>query len=86
MNNLTTSGSKLNKILNRRGGLNGQWVTPQRHSKHDYWRRLADEKVADKPHKLWRGFDRIPDYLKGGAIVPVLGGSRHLAPEHDCGC
>ena len=85
VNQLTAKGSRLNRGLNRRGGLNGQWVSPQRHSKHDYHRRLKGEKVADKPSLLWRGFDRIPDYLKGGVGAPALG---QLIPsqEKNCAC
>ncbi|WP_147405921.1 RHS repeat-associated core domain-containing protein, partial [Litorimonas taeanensis] len=74
---------RIKNLLNRRGGLNGQWVSPQRHSGHDYWRRLKGEKVIDKPHKFIRGFDRIPDYLKGGTGAPLLGQVRN---NNDCQC
>ena len=86
VNNLTSKGSKLNKLLNRRGGLNGQWVSPRRHSRHDFYRRLKGEKVADKPNKFFRGLDRIPDYLKGGVGLPVIGEGRHFGKGEKCGC
>lgn len=84
VNNLTAKGSKLNKMFNRRGGLNGQWATPQRHSRHDFHRRLKGEIVANKPNKIYRGYDRIPDYLKGGVGLPIFCGSRHMLPGDNC--
>jgi len=84
VNQWTAKGSKLNRGLNRRGGLNGQWVSPQRHSRHDFYRRLKGERVADKPNVFRRGFDRIPDYLKGGVGAPLIGQVRPNSQE--CGC
>jgi len=45
---------------------------------------LKGEKVADKPNQVWRGFDRIPDYLKGSIGAPVLGQAR--ANPDNCSC
>jgi RHS repeat-associated protein len=56
-----TSGA-LNRFLNRRGGLNGSWTTPQRHFRHDNtrwpigWRQMG-ERLGPTLQKL----DRIPD-------------------------
>ncbi|MEP3049862.1 MAG: RHS repeat-associated core domain-containing protein [Erythrobacter sp.] len=75
------NGSPLNKALNKRGGVNGSWVSPRRHYRHDPQRHL--NKTPDLPRRLpppLRALDRNPDWLKasvasgaGGAVV--AGGS-----------
>jgi RHS repeat-associated protein len=73
-----------NKIMNQRGGLNGSWVSPQRHFKHDAARYpLGNHMMGERYRKELRALDRIPDWLKGtvssGAIGTGIAGGQ-------CGC
>ena len=86
INKLAKKGSRLNNALNKRGGLNGQWVSPKRHARHDYFRRLKGGKVKDKPNKLWRTLDRIPDYLKAGVLTPFAHQPGKIGGKKDCNC
>ncbi len=62
-----TSGA-LNKALNRRGGLNGSWVKPGRHFKHDTKRWPKGHRdLGDRYWKPLRGLDRLPDWTKASA-------------------
>ena len=68
--NRLTKGS-LNKLLNRRGGLNGSWVNPTRHHLHDM---AATIKGGGRKLPLpLRGLDRIPDWLKGASASGAVG-------------
>jgi RHS repeat-associated protein len=63
------------RSLNRRGGLNGRWVTPRQHYRHDRnrypanWRKMDDRLGSDWLMML----DRTPFWLRGG-IVGAGGG------------
>jgi hypothetical protein len=74
--NQHTSGW-INRVLNKRGGLNGSWVKPQRHYRHDAGRwPSAWKEFGDRLPPSMQKIDRIPDWLKassasgfGGAVV-----------------
>lgn len=57
--------------------LNGNYVTPARHAKHDYYRRPRGSRVSDKWPHIIQLLDRIPNLYIGGVAVGVgsqLGG------------
>jgi hypothetical protein len=67
----------LKKMLNERGGLNGRWVTPEQHFRHDPFRYPAGwRQMDDRFDDAWRrGADRMPEWMKGaggGAGTGVL--------------
>jgi RHS repeat-associated protein len=57
----------LNQMLNTRGGLNGRWVTPQQHFRHDVFRYPAGWKqMPDRFRYDWqRSLDRTPAWIRG---------------------
>jgi len=62
---------RLNKILNKRGGINGSWVNKRRHHLHD-----KSATILGGGRKLplpIRFLDRIPDWLKGAAVSGGVG-------------
>lgn len=72
--------------LNRRGGLNGSWVTPKRHFKHDPHRNpvgSGNGGMGQRLHPALQKLDRIPDWMKasGGA---GLGGA--IVSANSCAC
>ena len=77
--NRNTSGS-LNRALNRRGGLNGSWRSPQSHAAHDPSRHVAGVDPLPLPMRV---IDRIPDWLKGTALGGGVGAGM---AGGDCGC
>jgi RHS repeat-associated protein len=55
----------LRRALNRRGGFNGSWATPQRHYRHDPFRFPKGWKqMGDRYNPFRAGVDRMPDWLK----------------------
>lgn len=77
--NRNTSGS-LNRTLNRRGGLNGSWRTPESHAAHDPSRHVAGVDPLPLPIRV---LDRIPDWLKGTGVAGGVGAG---IAGGDCGC
>lgn len=81
--NRYTSG-RLNSYLNRRGGINGSWVDPKRHYRHDPsryprgWRDMGRRFPAPV-----RAADRIPDWAKGSAASGAAGAA---VAGSDCEC
>lgn len=79
--NRYTSGW-LNRLLNRRGGINGSWTSPKRHYKHDPnrwpkgWRDFGERYIPEI-----RALDRVPDWLKGDIAAGGAG-----AAIAGCGC
>ena len=74
----------IRKVLNRRGGINGMWVSKQRHSFHDYHRRLKGQQAGPVWLARIKAMDRVPDSLKLGALGGLIGQGR---PSNDeCGC
>ncbi len=72
------------RALNRRGGLNGSWVSPRRHYWHDGSRYPRGWEYFGKRFPEWlRPFDRIPDWLKGTAILSPIGAG---VAGSECGC
>jgi RHS repeat-associated protein len=76
-------GSRMNRLMNKRGGLNGTWVSPERHARHDFWRRIAGKTLDDKLPIPLRALDRIPDYAKAGVLTPTVG---QAGLGGDCEC
>jgi len=76
---------RLNKSLNKRGGLNGSWTSPKRHYKHDPsrfpkgWKDFGDRLPAPL-----RGLDRVPDWMKGSIGSGAAGAG--IAGSDDCEC
>jgi RHS repeat-associated protein len=66
---------KLRGALNKRGGLNGRWVTPQQHYRHDPFRYPSGWRdMPDRYRHSWqRNFDRAPAWLKGLGAGAGLG-------------
>jgi RHS repeat-associated protein len=65
------------KMLNQRGGLNGRWVTPKQHYRHDPFRYPAGwRQMDDRIDGAWRRrADRVPEWMSGaggGAAAGVL--------------
>jgi hypothetical protein len=73
----------MNRLMNKRGGLNGTWVSPERHARHDFWRRIAGKTLDDKLPIPLRALDRIPDYAKAGVLTPTVG---QAGLGGDCEC
>jgi uncharacterized protein RhaS with RHS repeats len=81
--NRYTSGG-LNRFMNARGGLNGSWVSPQRHFLHDpirFPRGWRDFGNRFKPYE--QALDRIPDWLKGTLGAGAVGA---VISDSDCEC
>ena len=78
---------RIRKIMNQRGGLNGSWVSPKRHYRHDFYRypKGRDLSWGEKLPKELRFVDRIPDWLKisGGSGAA---GAGLVDGGNDCGC
>lgn len=57
----------LKPALNKRGGLNGLWVTPQRHYLHDpdRWLKGGGRVWGDKFAPWLQPIDRIPEWIRG---------------------
>ena len=75
--NLYTSGG-LNRALNRRGGLNGSWVSPKRHYQHDSYRYPKGWRdFGDRYRGARKVLDRMPDWSKWLSLSPfgTLAGS-----------
>ena len=75
------------KFMNRRGGFNGSWVTPERHFKHDPFRNpfsKGQNRMSDKWHPAIQLMDRIPDWMKA-STASGLAGSR-FSGGAGCGC
>jgi RHS repeat-associated protein len=53
--------------------LNGNYVTPFRHSMHDPYRYLKGMKKADKFNPVLQQLDRTPKVLRGAALGATLG-------------
>jgi RHS repeat-associated protein len=72
--NRNTSGG-LNQALNTRGGLNGRWVTPQQHYRHDPYRYPAGwRQMPDRYEQVWRqNLDRTPEWLRGAGVGTAAG-------------
>lgn len=74
----------LRRALNERGGLNGSWVSPGRHFRHDVnryppgWRDMGDR--LEGPLYV---LDRVPDWLKATTFA---GGAGAAVAGADCGC
>ncbi|MEQ1932232.1 MAG: RHS repeat-associated core domain-containing protein, partial [Parvularculaceae bacterium] len=82
--NKYTRGS-LRKTLNKRGGLNGSWVKPARHYRHDPSRWPSGwDKFGDRLPRSLQYLDRVPDWLKGSAAGGALGAA--AAGNNDCAC
>jgi RHS repeat-associated protein len=74
----------LRKVLNRRGGLNGSWTSPERHYKHDANRFPKGWKDFGDRYSLPRSiYDRTPDWFKGSA---ASGGAGAGIAGSDCEC
>jgi hypothetical protein len=74
----------LNRVLNRRGGINGSWTSPKRHYKHDptRWPNGWDDFGRRYPRPI-QYLDRVPDWLKGDVVAG--GGAAAMAGD-ECGC
>jgi hypothetical protein len=77
--NRYTSGG-LNKALNRRGGLNGSWRTPESHARHDTHRHVRG---VEPMRPSLRALDRVPDWLKGTGLAGIAGAG---IAGGNCGC
>lgn len=76
----------LRRILNRRGGLNGSWVTPRRHFKHDFYRYPRGSGDWGKRYPIvLRQIDRIPDWFKG-SVASGVGASMAAGNNNRCDC
>ena len=74
VNRFTKTGSPFNRALNKRGGLNGSWVKPKRHYKHDPHRWPKDwQKMGDRLPPWLQAVDRIPDWLKASTFAGSVG-------------
>jgi RHS repeat-associated protein len=78
------SPGPLKSALSQRGGLNGSWVTPARHHRHDPFRYVKGMDRHDKWSPALQMLDRVPDWLKasvgsGAAGSAAIQGGR-------CGC
>ncbi len=83
--NKHTSGA-LRRALNRRGGLNGSWVSPARHYRHDPRRwPIGWDQFGERLTKPLLIADRIPDWLKGSAASGAVG-AFIAGAGRDCGC
>ncbi|MCF6293619.1 MAG: hypothetical protein L3J04_09520, partial [Robiginitomaculum sp.] len=63
--------ARTRNALDERGGLNGNWVTAQRHHLHDFWRRPKGSKVADKWPLPLQLADRVPNWAKAATLAPL---------------
>lgn len=75
---------RVNQFLNRRGGINGSWVDPKRHYRHDPAR--FPKGYQDFGRRLpapIRAADRAPDWLKGSAASGAAGSA---IVGSDCEC
>jgi RHS repeat-associated protein len=63
------------KMLNQRGGLNGRWVKPEQHYRHDPDRWLKGGIGVWGPKlRPWRQpIDRIPEWLSGAGAGTAVG-------------
>lgn len=67
------------------GPLNGKFVSPWRHFKHDPFRYPKGWRDwGDKWNPVLQQLDRIPDWLAGGAVGGALGTAS--AASQGCGC
>ena len=65
---------RLNKALNKRGGVNGRWATPRQHYRHDGSRWPTDHRQwGDRLPKWARPIHRTPEWLRGVAAGTALG-------------
>ena len=73
--------------MNQRGGLNGSWVSPRRHYRHDIYRypKGRDLSWGEKLPKELRFLDRIPDWFKI-SVGSGAAGAGLVDGENDCGC
>lgn len=75
---------RMNKMLNKRGGWNGSWVSPKRHYKHDPRRfPTAWDQMGNRLPRALQLMDRVPDWAK--ATLPSGGAGAALAGD-GCGC
>lgn len=77
-----TRGS-LNRILNERGGLNGRWVTPRQHWRHDSYRYPRGYGEWGERYPGWlQPIDRIPYWARGSGLGAAGGvGGQRLVEE-----
>ncbi len=70
---------RMEKAMNKRGGINGSWASPRRHYRHDPrrfprgWREMGE-----RLRPTLQSLDRIPDWIKlsiGGGIRGAAGGN-----------
>ena len=81
--NKHTSGW-VNRTLNRRGGLNGSWVRPERHFRHDPSRYPSGWATFRERLPGWlQRADRIPDWMRVSAGSGIVVGS--VSSENDRG-
>jgi hypothetical protein len=61
--------------MNQRGGLNGRWVTPQQHYRHDRFRypKGWDQMPARFKHEWQRTLDRTPEWIRGIGVGAPTG-------------
>jgi RHS repeat-associated protein len=66
--------------------MNGSYVSPVRHYKHDPFRHLrnARELYGDKWHPALQQLDRIPNWMKGGAAGGGAGAAAGGSGSCDC--
>lgn len=83
LSNMERFNRFMNRQLNKRGGLNGNWATPQRHYRHDNSRWPTNHaEMGDRLPPSLQKLDRIPDWLKISGASGVAGaGATELAND-----
>ncbi|KTE85173.1 hypothetical protein ATE72_04755 [Sphingopyxis sp. HXXIV] len=75
---------RMNRMLNKRGGLNGSWVDPKRHYKHDADRYpIGHGQMGNRLPKPLRGLDRIPDWMKATS-ASIFAGTTVVGEDCEC--
>jgi hypothetical protein len=75
---------RIKAFLNRRGGLNGSWVSPKRHFKHDPYRYPKGYKqFGNRFYSPLQKLDRIPDWMKAASAAGTMGSN---VAGRNCGC
>jgi hypothetical protein len=78
------SPGPLKSALSQRGGLNGSWVTPARHHRHDPFRYVKGMDRHDKWSPAPQMLDRVPDWLKASVKSGAAGSAAIQGGR--CGC